>query len=37
MKNGKYVEDSEETEYELDQMTGKPKIDPKTGWPVPKY
>jgi hypothetical protein len=36
-RKGRLVEESDETEFELDPETGKPMIDPTTGWPVPKY
>jgi hypothetical protein len=33
--DGKMESDSG-TDYEIDAFTGKPLLDPKTGWPVPK-
>ena len=34
-ESGKMESDSG-TEYEIDPFTGKPLVDQKTGWPVPK-
>lgn len=35
-KKGRKIEESDETDYEIDPETGKPKLD-ENGWPVPRY